>query len=31
VIPTFELMHPTQVRDPFHRPGWVKTRNLVLS
>jgi bifunctional non-homologous end joining protein LigD len=23
VIPTFELMHPTQVRDPFHRPGWI--------
>jgi bifunctional non-homologous end joining protein LigD len=23
VIPTFELMHPTQVREPFHRPGWV--------
>jgi ATP-dependent DNA ligase len=23
VIPTFELMHPTQVPEPFHRPGWV--------
>jgi ATP dependent DNA ligase domain len=23
VIPTYDLMHPTQVRQPFHRPGWV--------
>ena len=23
MIPIYELMHPTQVREPFHRPGWV--------
>ncbi len=23
MIPTYDLMHPTQVRQPFHRPGWV--------
>jgi bifunctional non-homologous end joining protein LigD len=22
-IPQYALMHPTQVREPFHRPGWV--------
>jgi ATP-dependent DNA ligase len=23
VLPKYTPMHPTQVREPFHRPGWV--------